>query len=129
MVEITRFLLEAKVDPEARNDDGETPLIALSRSFGDMRHPRAADAATFAESLDLLIVATSNVNAVDNYGRAAVHHVVSSSHSSVVAGLLTKLCRKGARLEVVDRFGETPSSILQRKKGVSVQRFLLQECG
>jgi hypothetical protein len=76
------LLLAAAVDLEARNDLGETPLLDHSRGMGCKKRDAAFidGMAQYSSSIRVLAAATdtaSELNAVDNHGRSALHLLAS----------------------------------------------------
>jgi ankyrin repeat protein len=85
------MLLRHGADPNARDDDDETPLFAAE-------HARRADIA------ELLVSHGANVDAQNNDGWTALHGAVVGGSYEVAKVLL----RFGANVELCDKEGDTP---------------------
>jgi len=90
--EVSRVLIEKGADPLARAVDGATPIHDATRD------------ARGGVLKELLAVKSQGVNAIDNNGRSPLHHASEQRYDAV----LKELIEKGARLDLADRFGNTP---------------------
>src|SRR5712671_5755061 len=102
------LLLEHGADPGVRDDDGQTPLHAASRS-GCLK---------FAQRLLELGV---DVNSRDNKGRTPLPMMLWNSHN---VGLL--LLEHGADPGIRDDDGQTPLHVASRKGNLSITQQLLK---
>lgn len=130
-----KLLLDAGVDPRARNSRGETPLLTHARrlgarftSFGSK--PTKDD---FIGCIRLLTDACRNfddINAVDHRGMSALHHLARELSDDweppnvpyrddieTYVEAVGILMRRGARLDIRDDQGRTVAAAFQQKGG------------
>ena len=91
-VEIAKYLIEARVDVNAKNNEGQTPLHR----------------ALHCRNCLIMIKPRANVNAVDNEGRMPGHMAASWSLSEHSAEALQVLIKAGADVNAKDKEGKTP---------------------
>lgn len=88
---IVQFLVLREVDPNLKNDQGQTPLItAAMRGFLNI--------ANYISSLPQV-----NIDAQDNFGVTALGWASYNNHPDIVEHLL----KRGANLSIKDSFGKT----------------------
>lgn len=101
-------LAEAGADPLIGTPQNTTPLIVAAGGGTDVFRPRPADerAAAF-KTVAFLLEKGADVNASGQFGWTALHAAAYQGLNDVVELLV----QKGARLDPIDGFGQTPLSI------------------
>jgi ankyrin repeat protein len=92
VVELCRSRHLLRVDASERDENGETPLIALAARGGS------------ADDVRLLVAAGAEVGAVDEAGKSAIHWAADQGHAEVVE----VLARAGADCNQSTTVGRTP---------------------
>ena len=100
---VMQALLEAGADPALTTDIRSTALMAAAgagRVLGEntLKHGPLLEAATLA------VKAGADVNAVDDFGNTPLHYAAYNRVDAVVQYLV----ENGARMDVRNKFGETP---------------------
>ena len=105
-VQMLKLLLSKGADPGLTSKDGTTPLMAAAGlSKTEDRTKDEEDGAL--EALMLLVELGGDVNAVNKSGLTAMHGAAYTGSNKIVQFLADH----GAKLDVQDKFGETPLSI------------------
>lgn len=101
-------LAEAGADPLAGTPQNTTPLILAAGGGTDVFRPRPADERAVAvKTVAFLLEQGADVNAAGHFGWTALHAAAYQGLNDVVE----LLARHGAKLDVLDEFGQTPLSI------------------
>jgi uncharacterized protein len=103
-----RQLVAAGGDPKLPTAQGTTPLMVAS-GLGLFENRREDTVKPALEAVKLLIEMRSDVNAIGEHGWTALHGAAYTGSNEV----LEVLIKNGARMDVVDGFGQTPLSIAQ----------------
>ena len=111
-VEVVNMLLAEGADPDARLGGGSTPLHSLTGCGDSSRTPAIAAS---------LMAAGTNVNAVDNTGRTALHLVALTGDAALAECLLSR----GADPNAVDSNGDTALHLAAERGNVTVTECLL----
>ncbi|MBA3273469.1 MAG: ankyrin repeat domain-containing protein [Chthoniobacterales bacterium] len=104
-----QLLLTRGADAKARDASGRSALHWASDAPGDVYDGDALDPTT---TVDLLVKAGADVNATNNARQSALFVAASMGNAKSVEALL----KHGAKLEVIDRFGDTPLHALAQHK-------------
>lgn len=83
----------------------------------------------FMLNMMLLIKATTSVNAIDHGGNAVLHYLAQIRTPSMLVDVFAMLIRKGARADMPNNRGETAFELFESINGISLQEFMLRECG
>lgn len=101
-------LAEAGADPLIGTPQNTTPLIVAAGGGTDVFRPRPADErAAAVRTVAFLLERGADVNASGQFGWTALHAAAYQGLNDVVELLV----HKGARLDAIDDFGQTPLSI------------------
>jgi ankyrin repeat protein len=107
-LESAKALLEAGADPLITTEHGTTALMLASGGGTDVQRMRTPEErATAVETAKLLIERGSDVTAVGQYGWTALHAAAYQGLNDVIELLVNK----GAKVDEMDTFGQTPLSI------------------
>jgi len=104
-VKIMKLLLTKGADPLLTTDDGTTPLMAaagISRSEDRTREEEK----NALEALKLTVEMGGDVNAANKNGFTALHGAAYTGANEIVQ----YLADRGAKLDAMNKFGETPLS-------------------
>jgi ankyrin repeat protein len=105
-VESMRLLLAAKADPDLSTFGGTTPLmVAAGIGWRGNFSQNAPDA--WMEAVHFLAELGADVNAVDGRGYTALHGAAALGNREMVEFLVAR----GARVDVVDRSGNSPADM------------------
>ena len=100
--DVMRLLLANGADPEARLDNGTTPLMAASGLNYSAWRSRI-DASSYLETARLLIGLGADIHAINDEGWTALHAATLGGHQPVVEYLL----EQGANLNARTKLGQT----------------------
>jgi len=107
-LEAVKALLDAGADPLIATEHGTTALMLASGGGTDVQRMRTPEErATAVETVKLLIDRGSDVGAVGQYGWTAIHAAAYQGLNEVIELLVSK----GAKVDEMDSFGQTPLSI------------------
>jgi ankyrin repeat protein len=107
-LEAARALLDAGADPRIPTDQGTTALMLAAGGGTDIQRMRLPEErATAVETAKLLLERGTDVNAVGQYGWTALHAASYQGLTDVIELLVSK----GANINEMDAFGQTPLSI------------------
>jgi ankyrin repeat protein len=107
-LEAVRALLDAGADPRIPTDQGTTALMLAAGGGTDIQRMRLPEErATALETAKLLLERGTDVNAVGQYGWTALHAASYQGLTDVIELLVSK----GANINEMDAFGQTPLSI------------------
>jgi ankyrin repeat protein len=107
-LEAAKALLDAGADPLATTEHGTTALLLASGGGTDVQRMRSPEErATAVETAKLLIERGADVTAVGQYGWTALHAAAYQGLNEVIELLVSK----GAKVDDMDTFGQTPLSI------------------
>jgi len=107
-VEIMRALLDKGADPKLTSEDKTTPLMAAA-GVGLSENRSAAGEARALEAVKLLVELGADPNASNKWGTTAVHGAAYTGANEIIQYLV----EKGASLNVIDQYGQTPLSIAE----------------
>ena len=103
-----KVLLEAGADPRIPTEQGTTALMLSAGGGTDIQRARAPEERAMAiETAKLLVERGTEVNAVGQYGWTALHAAAYQGLTDVIEFLVSK----GANINEMDAFGQTPLSI------------------
>jgi len=106
--EAVKALLDAGADPRIPTEQGTTALMMAARGGTDEQRPRAPEERAMAiGTAKLLMERGSDVTAVGQYGWSALHAAAYQGLTDVIEVLVSK----GANVNEMDAFGQTPLSI------------------
>jgi ankyrin repeat protein len=107
-LEAIKALLAAGADPRITTDQGTTALMLAAGGGTDIQRARAPEEQAVAiETAKLLVERGVDVNAVGQYGWTALHAASYQGLTDVIEFLVSK----GANINEMDAFGQTPLSI------------------
>jgi len=107
-VEVVKLLLDAGADPRIPTEQGTTALILAAGAGTDIQRARSpAERATAIETAKLLVEHGVDVNVSGQYGWTALH---AASYQGLI-DVIQFLVSKGANVNEMDAFGQTPLSI------------------
>jgi len=107
-LDAVRALLDSGADPQIPTEQNTTPLMLAAGAGIDVSRPRPPDdRATAVETVRLLVERGSDVNAAGQFGWTALHAAAYQGLNEVIE----YLAGKGAKLDAMDGFGQTPLSI------------------
>jgi len=103
-----KALLDAGADPRITTEYGTTALILAAGAGTDEQRPRAPEERAKAiDTAKLLVEHGVDVNAVGQFGWTALHAAAYQGLTDVIEFLVSK----GANINEMDAFGQTPLSI------------------
>ncbi|KAL8366089.1 hypothetical protein RB595_004730 [Gaeumannomyces hyphopodioides] len=118
-VHILPFLLARGVDPDAKDANGDTPLLAaVKRATGVLGRPveKPREREYLVDFIHLLAKAVKNINATDALGRTALHLLACRSEYlprfQVIAVILLQ---RGVRVDARDNLGLTAGDLFQKE--------------
>jgi ankyrin repeat protein len=107
-LDAVRALVDGGADLRIPTEQNTTPLMLAAGAGTESSRPRAPEErATAVETVKFLVDRGADVNAVGQFGWTALHSASMQGLNDVVE----LLAAKGAKLDVKDRFGQTPLSI------------------
>src|SRR5215467_447592 len=107
-VDAVRALVNGGADVHLPTAQNTTVLMLAAGAGTEASRPRGPEErATAVETIRFLVDRGANVNAVGEFGWTAVHAAAFQGLNDVIE----VLAAKGAKLDVMDRFGQTPLSI------------------
>ena len=103
-----RLLVEGRADPRITTADNTPPLLVTA---GVHRNPDVVltpeEREHLVESAGLLLDLGADVNALGEYGWTALHGAAYNGFDEMIQFLVGK----GAKMDIIDQFGQTPLSI------------------
>ena len=105
-VEAMRVLAQGGADPLTPTKDGTTPLMAAA-GVGMEQDRSAEEAKNSVEAVRIAVELGNDVNAANEDGLTAMHGAVNLGNDAIVQ----YLADKGAKLDVKDKFQQTPLTI------------------
>ena len=105
---VMRALLEKGADPTLTTEDRTTPLMAAS-GVGYSDNMTKDGEARAVEAVKLLIELGADTNASNKWGTTALHGAAYTGANDIIQFLASK----GANLNVIDQYGQTPLSIAE----------------
>jgi ankyrin repeat protein len=109
-VGMMRALLAYGADPTLATNDSVTPLLAAAGAGRSGKGERTKEEeGRYLETVKLLLELGADVNTANINGMTAVHAAAQTAANEV----LQFLVERGARLDVKDRYGQTPLSIVE----------------
>jgi ankyrin repeat protein len=107
-LDTVKALVAGGASPVIATTKGTTPLILAAGGGTDLARPRPADErATAVETVKFLVEHGADVNAAGQFGWTALHAAAYQGLNDIIA----YLGNKGAKLDAMDGFGQTPLSI------------------
>ena len=107
-LEAIKALLEAGADPRIPTEQGTTALMMAAGGGTDEQRPRSPEERAMAiETAKLLVEHGVDVNAAGQYGWTALHGAAYQGLTDLIEFLVSK----GANINEMDAFGQTPLSI------------------
>jgi ankyrin repeat protein len=103
---LMRTLIDAGSDPMLGTNENTTPLM-VAAGLGNFEDPTEDQKKMGLEASKMLVELGADVNAHDAYNWTALHGAAYTGADAIVQFLVDK----GAKLDVKDRFGQTPYSI------------------
>jgi ankyrin repeat protein len=104
-VPVMRLLLSKGADPQIATFNGTTALMAAAGVNWVVGQTFSESPARWLEAVQLCLELGGDVNAVNQMGLAAVHGAANRGSDDIIE----LLAQKGARLDVPDKEGRTPS--------------------
>ena len=105
-------------DPLLGTTEGTTPLM-VAAGLGNFEDPTDEQKRMGLEAAKMLVTLGADVNARDSYNWTALHGAAYTGADGIVQFLV----EKGAKLDVKDRFGQTPFSIASGQIGKYILDF------
>ena len=103
-----RVLVEGRADPRIPTMDNTPPLLLTAGVHRNPDVPLTPDDRThLVEAARLLLELGADVNATGEYGWTALHGAAYNGFDEMIQFLVSK----GAKMDVLDQFGQTPLSI------------------
>jgi ankyrin repeat protein len=107
-LDVIKTLVEAGADPKITTERGTTALIMASGAGTDVQRERANEERALAvDTAKFLIEHGVDVNAKGDYGWTALHAATYQGMKDLIEFLVSK----GANIDQMDEFGQTPLSI------------------
>ncbi|KLU83167.1 hypothetical protein MAPG_02232 [Magnaporthiopsis poae ATCC 64411] len=122
------LLFNADLDPDARNDQGDTPLLVAARQLAALKfrcyHP------FLKERMCAFVDMVKNINAVDRHGRTALHllaymAVLNQPSLDVFAKVLIQA---GIDTTLKDKSGHTAGDLFRQEQGDDCLQGWIEEC-
>jgi ankyrin repeat protein len=117
-LELMRLLIKSGADPLLGTTEGTTPLM-VAAGLGNFEDPTEDQKRLGLEAARMLVELGADVNARDSYNWTALHGAAYTGADATVQFLVDK----GAKLNVKDRFGQTPYSIASGQIGKYILDF------
>jgi ankyrin repeat protein len=117
-IELMRLLIQAGADPLLGTTEGTTPLM-VAAGLGNFEDPTEDQKKMGLDAAKMLVALGADVNARDSYNWTALHGAAYTGADGIVQFLV----EKGARLDIKDRFGQTPFSIASGQIGKYILDF------
>jgi ankyrin repeat protein len=117
-LDLMRLLIQAGADPLLGTTEGTTPLM-VAAGLGNFEDPTEEQKKMDLEAAKMLVALGADVNARDSYNWTALHGAAYIGADAIVQFLV----EKGAKLDVKDRFGQTPFSIASGQIGKYILDF------
>ena len=108
-VEAVRVLVANGADPQIPTNEGTTPLMIAAGAGLDEDRVERDDYRKALEIVKILAGSGANVNAVGENGWTALHGAAYCGDDGVIQFLV----EHGAKMDVMDKFGQTPLSIAE----------------
>lgn len=109
-VPLMKYLLANGADPNRGMSNNTTPLMVVAGlGYLDVQDRTQQQWASALEAVKLLVELGADVNAVGDNGFTALHGAAYVGAGDIIRYLVSK----GAKLEVMDKFGQTPLSIAE----------------
>jgi ankyrin repeat protein len=107
-LDAVKALVAGGADPLIGTAQRTTPLMLAAGGGTDLARPRSAEErATAVETVKFLVEHGADVNGAGQFGWSALHVAAYQGLNDVIAYLASK----GAKLDAMDAFGQTPLSI------------------
>jgi len=107
-LETVKALVASGADTLIGTAQGTTPLILAAGGGTDLARPRSIDERTTAiETVKFLVEHGADVSGAGQFGWTALHAAAYQGLNEVIAYLASR----GAKLDAMDRFGQTPLSV------------------
>jgi len=107
-LDVIKALVDAEADPNIPTESGTTALMMASGVGTDVQRAREPDEqAMVVKTARYLVEHGANVNAAGQFGWTALHAASYQGLNDVIEFLVAK----GAKLDTMDEFGQTPLSI------------------
>ncbi|KAL8413552.1 hypothetical protein RB594_004986 [Gaeumannomyces avenae] len=121
-----KLLLSAGTDPDARSDQGDTPLLVAAREIAAERvyifHPYTIS------NLRAFLDVAKDINAVDRHGNTALHLLAHSAKEKVnwnyLERFVTTLVQRGIDTEVKNDNGDTAGDLFLQRLDVSLESWV-----
>jgi ankyrin repeat protein len=107
-VSMMRTLIAKGADPKLTTRDHTTPLM-VAAGLSRREDRRQDDEKNAVEAVKLIVELGADVNATNDDGATALHAAAFTGANEIIQFLVDK----GARLDIPDRFGQTPLSIAE----------------
>jgi uncharacterized protein len=110
---LMRILAASNADPLLATEDKTTPLVmaaGLGEGLGKLAERTAEDDRSALEAVKLAVELGADVNASNDTGLTALHSAAYVGADAIIQFLADK----GAKVDVKDKFGQTPLSIAER---------------
>jgi ankyrin repeat protein len=117
-LDLMRLLIAAGADPMLGTNENTTPLM-VAAGLGNFEDPTEDQKNMDLEAARMLVSLGADVNAHDTYNWTALHGAAYIGADAIVQFLVDK----GAKLNVKDRFGQTPYSIASGQIGKYILDF------
>lgn len=117
-LDLMRLLIAAGADPMLGTNENTTPLM-VAAGLGNFEDPTEDQKKMDLEAARMLVSLGADVNAHDIYNWTALHGAAYIGADAIVQFLVDK----GAKLNVKDRFGQTPYSIASGQIGKYILDF------
>jgi ankyrin repeat protein len=117
-LDLMHLLISAGADPMLGTSEGTTPLM-VAAGLGNFEDPTEDQKTMDLEAAKILVALGADVNARDSYNWSALHGAAYTGADAIVQFLVDK----GAKLNVKDRFGQTPYSIASGQIGKYILDF------
>jgi ankyrin repeat protein len=107
-LEVIKLLVDGGADPLLATEQGTTPLVLSAGAGTDVQRARSLEErATAVETARYLVAHGADVNAAGQFGWTPLHAASYQGLNDVIEFL----AGKGAKLDAMDKLGQTPLSI------------------